>query len=731
MSFSDFVKQAAEATSVRQLGTTATALGAALLTISVSAPALAQQAPTTQGEAALEEVVVTAEKQKENLQQAAIAVTAVSSEELANVSAENFSDIARVAPNIQVGQLVSNSVFIRGIGQQQPSIFDDPGVAIFVDGVYRPRFNFNSINFGDVQQLEVLHGPQGTLYGKNAVGGALNIVSNVPGNELDGYLEGQEGSRDRERLDAALDVPLVQDILLARVSFESNKQNGYINDFPLDQQLGDTDYNTTKTAVTWKVADNFDATLRADYTRQDSNGFGLKLFSAPPIAQQYLTSDFYSEYGTDPSYNIGNDGGVSLTLDWRALGPGTLRVISAYRLFSQRIGGDLDGTPIKASSDPNIQHEHFISEEVDYSMRLLGDKLNWTFGGFYMDERDNYSEGATFELPPYILPPILLSAAGIHNQSAVSYAAFTQGTYALTDKLSVTAGVRYSEDQKDVFASLAIFGNAVYRAPNSGSWSATTPKFTLQYQATTDLMAYATASEGFKSGGFNGAASSLAVFTAYNPEYLWNYEVGVKSEWLDHRLRANVTGYLMNYRGIQENNQQNTPEGLVITLANAGNAQIKGSEGELAFKPTPSIEFNATFGINDFHYTSLENVPGVTLGDVLPFSSKYTASGGGQYTIDLAERGAITLRSDYSWLSKTYFDPQNTEELAQGDYGLWSARLSYQSASKKWMVFAYGLNLANMEYHTGGISTGAGGYFDVQPGPPREIGLGFKVAVAK
>jgi iron complex outermembrane receptor protein len=688
MSFSELMTRGFEVNCVRGAGIIATAAGVPLLAILLSPSALAQQTPETQDGVALEEVVVTAGKQKENLQQTAIAVTAVSSEELANVSVENFSDIARVAPNIQVGQLVSNSVFIRGIGQQQPSIFDDPGVAIFVDGVYRPRFNFNSINFGDVEQLEVLHGPQGTLYGKNAVGGALNIVSNAPGNDLDGYLEGQAGSRDRERLDAALDVPIVQDTLLARVSFESNKQNGYISDIPLDQELGDTDYNTTKAALTWKAADNFDATLRADYTRQDSNGFGLKLLSAPAIAQQYLTSNFYSEYGTDPSYNIGNDGGIALTLDWSALGPGTLKVISAYRLFSQRIGGDLDGTPIEASSDPNIQHEHFISEEVDYSMSLLKGKLNWTFGVFYMDERDNYSEGATFELPPYSIPPILLSAASIHNQSAVSYAAFTQGTYALTDKLSVTAGVRYSEDQKDVYASLAIFGNPVYSAPNSGSWSATTPKFTLQYQVTTDLMTYATASEGFKSGGFNGAASSLSVFTAYKPEYLWNYEAGVKSEWFDHQLRLNVTGYFMNYTGIQENNQQNTPEGLVITLANAGDAHIKGAEGELAYKPTRSIEFNATFGINDFHYTSLGNVPGVTLGDVLPFSSKYTASGGGQYTISLAERGEITLRSDYSWLSKTFFDPQNTEQLAQGDYGLWSARVAYQPASKKWMVFA-------------------------------------------
>jgi hypothetical protein len=137
----------------------------------------------------------------------------------------------------------------------------------------------------------------------------------------------------------------------------------------------------------------------------------------------------------------------------------------------------------------------------------------------------------------------------------------------------------------------------------------------------------------------------------------------------------------------------------------------------------------ANFGINAFQYTSLENVPGVTLSDVLPFSSKYTASGGGQYVVDIPEHGNITLRRDYSWLSKTYYDPQNTELLAQGDHGLWSARLTYQPVSKDWMLYVYGINLANIEYHTGGI--GVSPFYTIAQGPPREVGVGFRVNVGK
>jgi iron complex outermembrane recepter protein len=676
-------------------------------------------------EGALTEIIVTAEKREENLQRTPIMVTAVTADKLDEVNAESLYDIARVAPNVQVGQLVANSIFIRGIGQQQPSIFQDPGVAIYIDGVYRPRINFNSINFNDLDRMEVLNGPQGTLFGMNSVGGAINIVSRNPTDTFGGDAEFQVGSRDRMREDAVLNMPLIDDTLLARVAFEKNMQDGYVADTATGQRLSNTNYYSIKGALEWKVSASIDATLRYDETKQDQLGYGLKLTSAPSWAAQYIVPGFYEESGTAPSYIQGIDDGTSLTLNWRDLGPGSLKVISAYRQYQMHLSADLDGTPLPASQNPDNQYEHFYSEEVDYAMNLLQDKLFWSMGLYYLNEADKDYATAEFAAAPFFY----LDFAHNITQDAVSYAGFTQATYAITDKLSATAGVRFTKEIKDTTSFTELVPIPVYDAAMKDGWSATTPKFTLQYQITPDAMAYVTASRGFKAGGFNGAATSLSAYLPYNPEYLWNYEIGTKTEWLDHRLRANLTGYWMNYTGIQENNQTVQGGNLVIEVANAGDARIRGAEAEFDVVPVTDLTFYATASVNDFHYTSIQNVPGVTLEDVLPFSSKYTANAGGQYVVSLGARGSVAIRSDYTWRSRIFFDPENTYAISQGDYGLWSARLTYQPPHGSWSLYAYGLNLANKQYWLGGITTAPApnGFYDVQQGPPREVGFGVKV----
>jgi iron complex outermembrane receptor protein len=337
-------------------------------------------------------------------------------------------------------------------------------------------------------------------------------------------------------------------------------------------------------------------------------------------------------------------------------------------------------------------------------------------GLFYLDE-------TSFDVTHPRLNAIGIRLDNTTNLKVRSSAAFGQATYSFTNQLSATLGLRYSRDEKEVsYTAYDVGVSAVtideHRKKN---WSATTPKLTVQYQPTADLMFYGTASKGYKAGGFNGAATDTSAFRSFNPEYLWNYEVGMKSEWLDRRLRLNLTGYRMNYTDIQIEFTENAS----VYVANTGDARVNGAEAELTLLATPALLFNASYGLNDFKYTNLVPGSGVKADGQISRSPKNSATGGVQYTFELGSAGSLALRTDYSWRSKIYFDAQNSEAVAQDAYGLWSARVTYLPSSKGWELYAYGMNLADKVYHTDGTDLPFLKF--IGPGAPREVGAGFKV----
>lgn len=699
----------------RQHGTLTVA--SALAALCLSTPGHAQEAPES---LQLEEIIVTAQKREENLQRTTVTVTAVDAKAVEDLGASSLYDLARIAPNTEFGGSQQGSViFIRGIGQTQQTVLSDPGATLYVDGVYRPILFANSTNFTDLARMEVLRGPQGTLFGKNTIGGAVNIITELPGDEFGGSIDVMGGSRERLKVDGTLNTPIVQDVLAARVSVQTNTQDGYMHNYATGGRLADTDYYTARGSLLWTASDAVEVTLRADYTDQDQKGPGAKLL--PPSTSPFYTSDPWGEFGTSDSFSRAIDKGTSLTVDWK-IGPGTLKSISAYRKFASTFNEDADGTPDPLQENLDVRADEFFSEELQYNAKSFDDRLDWTIGAFYLD--DDVSQEGHPRIPP------IVSLDNYMTQKAKNYAFFAQGTFDVTDLFAVTLGARYSHDDKDTtFTSLSAPGGAVQIAGvDDKAWSAVTPKLSLQYQFTPDAMGYVTASKGYKAGGFNGTPLTPADFLPYNPEYVWNYEVGVKTEWFDRRLRANVTAFYMDYTDIQVNIEQ-VP--ITIHVENAGDAKIKGLEGEFAFLPIETLMLNASFGINDFEYTRLApsaTASGLTLDKVLPYAPKYNATGGAEYTAFEGDAGKLTVRSDYAWRSKQYTDAVNNEQTAQDAYGLWSARITYSGRDERWAVYAYGLNLSNTEYHVFGNSAFANslGYV-VGQGAPREIGLGGRI----
>lgn len=690
----------------------------------MSVPALSHAQET--GSVGLEEVIVTAQKREENLQRTPVTVTAVDAKAVADLGATSLYDIGRIAPNTEFGGSQQGSfIFIRGVGQTQQTVLSDPGAALYVDGVYRPILFGNSTNLSDLARMEVLRGPQGTLFGKNTIGGAVNIITELPTNDFGGSIDVMGGSRNRLKADGVLNVPIVQDALAARFSVQTNTQDGYMRNYATGDRLANTDYYTARGSLLWTASDAVELTLRADYTDQDQRGPGSKI--QPPSSSPYYTDDPWGEFGTSDSFSRAIDKGASLTLDWD-IGPGTLKSISAYRKFASEFNEDADATPDPVQENLDVRADEFFSEELQYNAKSFNDRLDWTVGAFYID--DDVSQEGHPRVPPTV------SLDNYMAQKAKSYAAFAQGTFNVTEPFSVTLGARYSHDDKDTtFTSIAApgglapAGQVQIAGVDSKSWSAFTPKLALQYQFTPDAMVYVVASKGYKAGGFNGTPFTAADFLPYDPEYVWNYEVGVKTEWLDRRLRANVTAFYMDYKDIQVNIEQ-VP--ITIHVENAGDAELKGFEGEFAFLPIEQLMLSASFGMNDFDYTRLESSAlssGLALDKVLPFAPKYNATVGAEYTAFDGDAGKLTLRSDYSWRSKQYMDAVNNEQTAQGEYGLWSARITYSERDDRWSVYAYGLNLSNTVYHVFGNSAFASsvGYI-VGQGAPREVGVGARIS---
>lgn len=682
----------------------------------------------------LEEIIVTAQRVRENVQQTPLAITAVSGGALEAQNVQSIKDISRTAPNIQFGGgYGGTALFIRGVGQQQAGLLSDPGAAIYVDGVYHPRVTGDSTNFSDVERLEVLRGPQGTLFGKNAIGGALSIISFAPDNDLAGGLSTRIGSRDRFDLGAWVNIPLVDDKAAMRLSFDRSKQDGYMTNVLTGKKLSDTNYYTARGSLLVQPTETLNVTLRADYTNQRDNGRGYKPLIAPNPA--FLTSGKYDSAGDGPSYNHATDFGLSGTVEWD-MGPGTLKLIPAYRRWTQKFADDSDG-----AADPTSQQhvssdaeDSFYSQEVQYVGKTLDDRLQFAVGAFYM--RDHSREGVSPRIVISALPgappppgpggagPIVFFLDNNTNLVTNSYAVFGQATYSLTDKLHLTAGVRYSKDKKDVTYTQfdETVGATTINVNRKSDYSAVTPKFTIDYQFTPLVMVYATASRGFKAGGFNGQVSSPDGFTAFQPEYLWNYEAGIKSEWFDRKLRVNIDAYRMNYTNIQIAFLQ--ADG-ANTIANAGQARFNGLEAEVTALITPALMVSGSLGINDFKYTKLDpQISNLASSSLLPDSPKTTASASVNYTVHEFDNGnKIEIRADYSWRSKIYFDAVNTEIGSQKPYGLLSARGSFTWTDDRYSLFVYGNNLTNKYYHTLGLSNFGLTY--IRPGPPREVGLGL------
>ena len=569
----------------------------------------------------LEEVIVTSRKQEEDIQATPVAVSAFSTESLEQRGVANLTQLGGVVPNLTMevgaangGGSNSSTIYIRGVGQTDFLATTDPGVGIYIDGIYYPRSVGSVMDLLDLERVEVLRGPQGTLFGKNTIGGAINMVSSKPRANAGGYAEVTVGNYDRVNFRGSVDQPLIENTLNSRFSIVSKKAEGYAHirayDFATDKpgeiidDRNDENKLGMRAALSWIAADDLFVDLVLDYSHSSEKPGLIQLLeytggpkptpalgdlwnglvgipNGTPMSSALIRHDKDTSYGNDNAVNDLDQWGAGLTIV-RSFEHFEFKSITGYRTFDAEFGRDGDGAPIAWGQTLNDQSQHQWSQEFQLNGKSFDDRLNWTTGLFYFNEENidkNHIEALTGlwtaleALPaqltgdpcgaPWVAPgcagnPINLNLdidLGAYNKIVSdSYAVFGQVNFNVTDALRLTGGLRYSFEKKEFTHEGTRNESQTVsfpRATEDESWGAFTPMAGADYRINDDFMLYTSVARGFKSGGFNGRPLTVTGAKPFDPEYVTSYEAGFKSEWWENRIRLNVAAFLSDYTDMQ------------------------------------------------------------------------------------------------------------------------------------------------------------------------------------
>jgi iron complex outermembrane recepter protein len=693
----------------------------------LSAMAVAQQPRATDAAAdsanSLEEVIVTATKTgSTDLQKTPLAVSAFSAAQLDQLGVANVRDLAAYTPNLNVSQaLVNAEIFIRGVGSNNVNAGSDPDVTVQVDGVYIARPDAQFGDYLDVDRVEVLRGPQGTLYGRNAAGGTINVISRQPTDEFHGEEQVTFGNYGLVQEQAYVSGPLVPGSLQGSIDVNYIHHDPYIDNIVADSHgIYDENHGSLRGQLRFEPTDNVVATTRFDWLEvHDYFPYGDQLLApylkAPgaPLANSVIGN--YSEAAINyPNAERSETGGVSEEINVQLSPDVVLKSISAYRKDNLSLTIDADGTELPLNNGLETQNEDQFSQE--FNLNGTVGTLNAVGGVYYFHEDD--SQHVQSQAPTAVkstFPDVVTDSGAI----------FVQATEHILPDLALTAGVRYTDEQKKFDADfLAYLTPSEHSLPGfpfvssvTNHYHAATPKFGIDWQIDPDALIYVSATRGYKSGGVNYAATTVAQ-ESFAPEELWSYELGAKTEWFDHRLRANLTGFYYDYSNLQV---QSVLGPGTTTISNAASATVKGVEAEFTAKPVPALALTANLSALDATYNSfpVAAVPGALLpfvenspnynaktgtydasGNYLDNAPRFSASVIAQYTERVSSLGSIYEQAEYSWRDRTYYDPSNANIMSQGAYGLVNLSLGYASLDSHWTGRLFVNNVTDKQYLT-------------------------------
>ena len=744
------------------------------LTVGTLAAAISVEV-AAQSQGGLEEITVTARRVEENLQDTPVAVTVVSGDALEERQIFETTELDQLVPNLQfadnaplAGNNNSSQVFIRGIGQTDPTSTVDPGVGLYMDDVYIGSAVGATMGLRDIASIQTLRGPQGTLFGRNTIGGAILITTVEPGDEAGGDVRATFGSDSLIDAFAAFDAPFSDDFK-SRFSIGMRQQDGYVTRTD-GTDLGDTDVQVATAKFLWTPSDNVSATFALDYTKTDENGSPL-VFAAINEAQAFPRVASYTAGcpgmtdlnppGGPPDQNVpmiqddrcandlqsrgpyGNNGTYPLTSELEETGVAAniavdlndrwvFKSISSARNLDWAGNRDADNTPLR------ILHTLYDVDgsqwSQEFQLTMQSDVLTGVIGAYYFQQDSEDIVTVELDSPA----PGFQTDSDNNTVDNSSWAVFTQWTFALSERLDLTFGGRYTEETKSAYPDQYDFANpTVKQVPvqwYEDTFSDFTPSASLAYRWSDQGMAYVSYAEGFKGGGWNSHWNAVltpaqqAAIHPFKPEYAETIEVGFKLDLAGDTFRLNAALFTSDYTDMQITYRGPAPTGVAPFLTNAGKAGIDGAELEATWVPTDALILEASFGLLDSALDNLDNVPagilppGLVVGNALPFAPEEQAHFGIGYD---ARPGNLVLtpRIDVSYTGEMFFDAINTREIAQLEsVSVVNVSLALAPSAGDWR-FILGVNNATDElYPIGGNSslTSGAGYAEIAYARSRE-----------
>ncbi len=645
-------------------------LSAVSLAAMVAAPAYAQTASADEDESVgVGEILVTAQRRTENVQDVPIAITALGSEQLETRGVSNALQVAQFVPNLtamnNTGLGTANAYYLRGLGSTETIPTFDPPVGTYVDEIYLSRQNANNLSLFDVERVEVLRGPQGTLFGRNTTGGAVSIVMRQPGNEFGGYIEAGLGRWDQKMVRGSVDIPLAPSFSV-KLSGYWQDDDGYVQNVTTGETLNDNDGWGVRLGLRGELSPS--VTWTASYTHVVSDGENILNFECNPLNRsicdgRYASTGLRQNGATPPfsglvisgrkaNYDLGNETDTDLVTSKLDIGIGdfgTLSLITGYLYQSQQYNLDFfDG---RGSAAPSITNPFptvlqlprggftFLadqqSNQITQEIKLSGSSgpLDYVAGFYYLKEnvRNSFADilGTTTGAGALVLADRLMRNS---TEALAGYAQFDLNLGAL----KLTAGIRYTDETKElsfidlrptcagvtlpatclVDANMIVPANGttvlttqiIPRKLETGIW---TPRFAINFKPSDDLLLYASATRGFKSGGWNARETSPGRILPFGPERVWSYEAGFKSELFDRRVRFNMAVFQIDVTDLQTLSASVNPAtgGLSFITRNFADYRNRGVEAEFTFAPAPGLDLFANFGYSDDEYILKTGVP--------------------------------------------------------------------------------------------------------------------------
>ncbi len=697
----------------------------------------------------LEEVIVTARQRVESLQDVPVAVTVLSADMIQKTFATNLADMGAYAPNVSIGTVPgfnAASIAIRGVSTGDiPSSFD-PAVTVSVDGFYLGHYQASLLDMFDIEQIEILRGPQGTLFGKNTIGGVVNVTSKRPSGKFGAQAKVRFAEEGRQDVMAAIDLPIVEDVLAARISVQKFNFDGFYTNTYDGSDAGGQDLLAARAKFLWTPSEDFEALLSFEYSKDESDTPMVLNTTTALDANGYYGGDaFYGFYpgrgsgGSTPvplgdphksglvtpaqhvdqftaaAASKGTDGhyedieGVYLTLDWDVMG-GTLTSISGYRDVDSDYYNDYSGEPAAIYATIRSIYRETLSQELRFSASL--EQLDYVVGVYYQQNDLDYENYTSLGVDHPFVPGLYLDADG--SQETTSWAVFGEGSYHISDVTKLTLGMRYSDEEKDF--KLRPLGFPVgLGVDESGSWDDITYRIGIDHALSDNTMVYATFSTGFKSGGFNEQAGTLtsAAFS-FDPEEAESFEVGMKSDLLDNTLRLNLAVFVVEYADLQLDSviSISADPGQESVVTNAGEMTSWGIEADVMWLATESLTIDATLGILDAEYDkfSCNLDKDITNGneDCSKLDVKRTPDMTGSlsvtYNIPLKSMGGdLDLNVNATYTDAFYNDIFNTTASEHEEVTLLNASVSYVTENEGLRISAFGRNITDEEYQTSGL----------------------------